>query len=212
MRPSSSGLRVAVLVLVVGLLAACGGDDTDAVPVEDTGGTEDTVDESPPDTEDTTDDTTDAGAAPAADACSLLDADFLDDTFEGVDGMFGDPYEFQEPLQQSPTAFCSWKDGPSGQSIELTVEDAATAEVDDHSGRIRDPDFEPDVEPTDGPGTKSVLLFDTEFAGEQFEPYYYGYFFVEGEAAVFIELSGLDIGADALRTLADEADARLLAG
>jgi hypothetical protein len=180
--PSSPGLRVAVLVLVVGLLAACGGDDTDAVPVEDTGGTEDTVDESPPDTEDTT------------------------------DGMFGEPYEFQEPLQQSPTAFCSWKDGPSGQSIELTVEDAATAEVDDHSGRIRDPDFEPDVEPTDGPGTKSVLLFDTEFAGEQFEPYYYGYFFVEGEAAVFIELSGLDIGADALRTLADEADARLLAG
>lgn len=217
MRPSSRHLRV-LLVLTIGLVAACGGDnDSDAaVPTDDTStedtSTQDTSTESPPDTGDTTDDTSDIGPAPVADACALLDADFLNETFAGQTGTFGEPFDFQAPLQESPSEFCSWKDGPTGLALQITVEDAATAETDDHSGRAYNLDVEPTVQPQDGPGEKAVLLIDEAFDDAGGASLAYGYFFVEGDVAVFVETVGLDIGAEALRALADEVDARLLAG
>ncbi len=222
MRPSPRHLRV-LLVLAVGLVAACGGDDDSdaAVPTEDTvtedtgtedTGTEDTGTESPPETEGTTDDTSDGAAPLVADACALLDADFLNETFEGQTGTFGEPFDFQASLQEPPSDFCSWKDVPTGLALQVTVEDAATTETDDHSDRAYNLDVEPTVQPQDGPGEKAVLLIDEAFDDAGGAGLAYGYFFVEGDVAVFVETVGLDIGAEALRTLADEADARLLAG
>ncbi len=217
-----------VLVLVaVFAMSACGDDDDvasdppdtviedattppedDADDANDSGDTSDTSD-----TSDTgSDEPEDPGETVVADACSLLDADFLNDTFEGQTGTFGDPYDFREPLQESPSEFCSWKDTATTLTLQITVEDAATAETDDHSGRTYNIDEEPTVEPQDGPGTKAVLLVDTAFVESGGDGFPYGFFFVEGDVAVFVETVGLKIGAEGLRTLADEADARLLAG
>ncbi len=206
-------LRVAFIVLVTLTLAmaACGGDDdTDvATPLDDTSDdTGSSADESDPAGDD------DDGAASTyggTDACSLLDEDFLNETLDGQTTNFGDPFQFQAPLGTEPAATCSWKDS-SGLSVQLTIEPTAEAETDDHSGRAYNIDEEPTVEPQDGPGEKAVLLIDKAFDDLGSDGFPYGYFFVEGDDTVFIETVGLDVSAAALRTFADEADRRLLAG
>ncbi len=197
------------IALVFGLsVAACGGSDgevasTDTVPSP-------TTEFSETDDQDSAEPTAEA---PIADACALLDEAFLDQALAGVESTFGGPLDFQEPLQESPSAFCSWKDASNGLSIQLTIEPTATAETDDHSGRSYNIDVEPVVEPQDGPGTKAVLLIDTAFSDLlDDDGLAYGYFFVEGEVTAFVETVGLDMGAENLRVLAEEVDARLLAG
>ena len=204
---SRAWLALATLLFV----AACGGggDDDAATPDGTTVGSDaapDTSDSAPDSTPDTT------GAASPGRACGLLDETFLDDTFADEQGTFGDPYDFGAGVGSPDGLTCTWDDGSTGLSLRLTLEDAASAETDDHSGRAYNIDVEPVVEPQDGPGEKAVLLVDqatSDLGGEGFP---YGYFFVEGDDAVFIETVGLDVGADKLRTLADEAAAHIAEG
>lgn len=219
LRATRRALFIASLVVAFSLLAACGAssdedDATDVVPVDTTTEVDpgSPTDDDVPDDDAATDDTTDVGGDElVADACSLLDADLLDAAFDGVESTFGGPLDFNEPLQSEPSEFCTWPVG-GGLSLSLTVEDASSAETQDHSGRAYNLDVEPVVEPQDGPGTEAVLLIDEAFVDSGLSGLTYGYFFVEGDVAVFIESTGFDAGSDALRVLADEADARLLAG
>lgn len=196
------------IALVSGLsVAACGGSDgevasTDTVPSPTTEFSETEGQNSAEPTAET----------PIADACALLDEAFLDQALAGVESTFGGVLDFQEPLQESPSEFCSWKDASNGLSIQLTIEPTATAETDDHSGRGYNIDVEPVVEPQDGPGTKAVVLIDTAFTDLGLDGLAYGYFFVEGEVTAFVETVGLDMGAENLRVLAEEVDARILSG
>lgn len=198
-------VRVSFPAAALVLLAACGGSDDDpsSAPPTDPQPADTSTSAAPTEAEPTE-------AAPVADACSLLDEEFLTTELSGVRGSFdGTPLDFQQPLQASPTDYCEWKDATGAFSVRLSVEDAASAETDDHSERAYNIDVEPTVEPQDGPGEKSVILLDTAFEGLGSGPLAYGFFFVEGDAAVFIFGSGLDMGSDVLRTLADEADSRL---
>ena len=147
--------------------------------------------------------------APVADACAALDDVYLDETLAGVESTFGGPLDFQPSIQESPSAFCSWTDATSGLSLQLTLEPAAAADVDDHGERAYNIDVEPVVEPQDGPGTKAVLLLDDAFADLGGDPFAYGYFFVLDDVTAFIETVGLEIGADNLRVLADEVAAHI---
>lgn len=201
------------MILVLMAIAACGGDDSDGAAPDDTG-SDTSVDEPAGDVaEPDTTESPDPGEATfgGTDACSLLDEDFLDDTLDGSTNNFGEPFDFQAPSSPAPSATCSWTD-TSGLSVQLTVEPTAESETQDHSGRAYNIDVEPTVEPQDGPGTDAVLLVDTAFDDLGSDGFPYGYFFVEGDDAVFIETVGLDVGAEALRAFADEADRRLLAG
>lgn len=206
MRMIAASVKFPVLLVIWLSLAACG--ESDGSAVIDTGAPIPTDANS---TEAPSDEPT-AEPAPIADACALLDEQFLDQALAGVESTFGGLLDFQDPIQESPTEFCSWSDASAGLSIQLTVEPAATAETDDHSGRGYNIDVEPVVEPQDGPGTKAVLLIDTAFVELGSDGLAYGYFFVEGEVAAFVETVGLDAGGDSLRALADEIDARLLGG
>lgn len=142
--------------------------------------------------------------------CALLDDEYLDTTLAGVESTFGGALDFQPHAQAAPSEFCSWKDVTGAMSIQLKLEDAATAAIDDHSGRAYNMDVEPLVEPQDGPGEYAVILVDTAFADVR-EGFAYGYFFVQDGVAVFITTVGLEIGRDMLRVVADEASARLAA-
>lgn len=200
MPPAMVRAIFATAVLVV--LSACGGsgDKPSSAPPTDPQPAETTTSAAPTE------------AAPVADACSLLDKEFLTKELSGVRGSFdGTPLDFREPLQTSPTAYCEWKDASGAFSIRLTVEDSSVSETEDHSGRAYNIDVEPTVEPQDGPGEKAVILLDTAFVKTGNDPLAYGFFFVEGDAAVFIRGTGLDMGTDVLQTLADEADTRLTA-
>lgn len=150
-----------------------------------------------------------AGAGVVGDACALLDEEYLNSALAGVESTFGGALEFQEPLQTPPSAFCSWRDASGGISIELLLEDAATSETGDHSERTYNIDVEPTVELQDGPGENAVLLVDTAFTDLGSEGLPYGYFFVADGIAVYVKAVGVDIGRDMLRTLADEASARM---
>ncbi len=147
-------------------------------------------------------------AASPVDACALLDKEFLNETLGEVDSTFGGSLDFQDPIQQSPSAFCTWKTA-SSETIQLTIEPATTAETDDHSGRAYNIDEPPQVDPQDGPGTKAVLLTDTAFADVGGDGLAYGYFFVEGDLAVFVETQSFEAGAANLRAIAEEVHARL---
>ncbi len=221
------GRRMAIATLL--LVAACGGgdgggDDGLAAPagtvVDAVGDTSPGADgslgagESPPDPTDATAATTapaDAGTGPApvADACALLDETFLNETFAGQTGMFGEPFEFREGGSSTDGLVCEWDDGSTGLSLRLIAEDAGTAETDDHSSRPYNIDVEPVVEPQDGPGEKAVLLVDKAFDDLGSDGFPYGYFFVQDGVAVYVKTVGLDVGAEGLRRLADEASTRL---
>jgi hypothetical protein len=152
--------------------------------------------------------------APAADivgdGCALLDDDYLDTALADVESTFGGPLDFRAHDQIAPSAFCSWKDVSGGLSIQIKLEDAATSEIDDHTGRAYNIDSDPVVEPQDGPGQNAVVLVDNAFADVRGEGFAYGYFFVDSGVTVFLTTPGLEIGRDMLRVLADEAHARLM--
>lgn len=143
------------------------------------------------------------------DACALLDEAFLDSALESVEAPFGGRLDFQDHLQSAPSEYCSWADPTIPAEIQVTLEDASTAELDDHSERAFNIDVDPVVEPQDGPGEKAVILLDTAFEKSGSEPLAYGYFFVSSGTAVFVKVTFVDIGRDLLRVIADEADARI---
>ena len=130
---------------------------------------------------------------------------------QGATTMVGTPFEFQQPLSTAPGAFCSWPEASTGLSLQLTLEPTATSAIDDHSGRAHNLDVEPVPVAQDGPGTDAVLLTDPAFDDQAAEPFPYGYFHVSGDVTVFVKTSGLDVGADNLRAMADEAAVRLAA-
>lgn len=72
--------------------------------------------------------------------------------------------------------------------------------------------MQPVAVPQDGPGTSAVLLTDPAFDSSSDEDFAYGYFFVADEVTVFAESVGLDLGAEMLRAMADEAADRIAAG
>lgn len=202
-------LPVAALVaLSMLLLGACAGDDTpQPLPTDPSGTPDDEASAAPP-----TEDDEPTPAATDRDACALLDEAFLNDQLAGTQTVFGSDFEFQPPLQTAPTDFCSWQEANTSLPLQLTLESAATSEIYDHSGRAYNLDVEPVPVPQDGPGTAAVLLTDPAFAGAGQEDFAYGYFFLAEEVTVYVESVGLDIGADNLRALADEAATRLDAG
>ena len=57
-----------------------------------------------------------------------------------------------------------------------------------------------------------MLLTDPAFAGSSDGDLPYGYFFVAEDVTVFVKSVGLEVGAEKLRAMADEAAARLAAG
>ena len=128
---------------------------------------------------------------------------------EGETTMLGTPYDFQEPLNSSPSDYCAWKEGGSGLDLRLTLEPTATSSIDDHTGRGYNLDVDPVPVPQDGPGTSAVLLTDPAFADSGEENFAYGYFYVAGEVTVFLKSVGLDFGAERLRAMADETARRL---
>ncbi|CAN5849839.1 hypothetical protein BH24ACT8_BH24ACT8_17340 [soil metagenome] len=221
--------RSAPALIVLGALTACGGeaDTPDAGAPTTPAPTESTVAETssepvPASSEESssaddgqgaeadTEDPGGGGAAPGVgDACALLDTRVLDTVMEGSTTMLGTPFEFAEPIQESPSEFCSWKETNTGLWLQLTLEPAAISAVDDHSGRAYNIDVEPTPVAQDGPGSDAVLLIDTAFDEVGGEGFAYGYFFVAGEVTVFVESVGLDLGEDGLRALADEAASRL---
>lgn len=143
------------------------------------------------------------------DACALLDEAFLDAALASVEAPFGGQLDFQQPLQTPPSAYYSWKDPSIPVEIQIYLEDAATAELDDHRDRAFTLDVDPVVEPQDGPGEKAVILLDPAFEKLGSEPLPYGYFFVEGGLAVFVNVTFVDIGPELLRDVANEVDARI---
>lgn len=208
LRPTAPAL------IVLGALTACAGeaDTPDAAAPTTPTQTESTADEAdsgPEGTEADTEDPASEEAAPVGDACALLDVTFLDSAMEGSTTMLGTPFEFAEPIQESPSEFCSWKETNTTLSLQLTLESTATSAVEDHSGRAYNIDVEPTAVAQDGPGTDAVLLVDEAFDKVGGEGFPYGYFFVAGDVTVFIETVGLDVGEDGLRALADEAASRL---
>lgn len=152
---------------------------------------------------------TPADAAPVGDACALLDEAFLDAALVGVEAPFGGALDFQEAVQTQPSAYCAWKDPSIPAEVQIRLEDAATAELDDHRDRAFNIDVDPVVEPQDGPGEKAVILVDTAFEKLGSEGLAYGYFFVANGLAVFVKVTFLDLGRDLLRVVADEVDARI---
>ncbi len=125
----------------------------------------------------------------------MLDPAFLNELLEGETTLFGTPYEFQEPLTAGPSDFCAWKEGSTSLSLQVTLEPAATSEIDDHSGRAYNIDVDPVPVPQDGPGTSAVLLTDPAFEGSGEGDFAYGYFFVAGRRHGVRESVGLDLGA-----------------
>lgn len=192
---SHSTVRASFVAGIILVLSACGGSDT--VPEASSTSEDSAVRETtqPP-----------ADASPVADACSVLDKAWLTTSLKGANR---GQLDFQEPIQTPPSAYCEWKDVTGAFAVRVTIEDSSTAETDDHSERAYNIDVDPTVAPQDGPGDKAVVLIDTAFASSGSDPLAYGYFFVAGEAAVFIETVGLDIGEPALRLLADEVHGRL---
>lgn len=207
---NSSRLRWKIAIATLLFVAACGGDDAgDSAAPDETSA--DVRDSAPGTIEPESSSVPSSSGTPesAGEACRLLDDAFLAETFAGQTGTFGDPYQFSTGVGSPDGLMCTWNDGSTGLSLRLTLEDAASAETEDHTDRAYNIDVEPIVEPQDGPGEKAVLLVDQaveDLGGGSFP---YGYFFVDGDVAVFIETVGLDIGADGLRKLADEASARL---
>ena len=199
----------AVTMALALLLVGCGG--------EKGGGTDaSTPDGVPPEQTSETAATDQPGAADddvtpstAGDACALLDVDYLNSLMEGETTMLGTPYDFQEPLNSSPSDYCAWKEGSSGLELRLTLEPTATSAIDDHTGRGYNLDVDPVPVPQDGPGTSAVLLTDPAFAESGEENFAYGYFYVADEVTVFVKSVGLDLGAERLREMADETARRL---
>ncbi len=217
MRSTQLHVTAAVGSLLL-LLVGCGGDadDPDAAPSQST---VDVTLSVPPEEGSETSPAPDAAATtnppdaePAGQACALLDDAFLNATFGDRVGTFGEPFEFGAGLASPDGLTCTWNDASTGLSLRITLESAATAQTDDHSGRAYNIDVEPLVEPQDGPGDKAVLLVDPAFGDLGGDGFPYGYFFVRDDLSVFVETVGLDIGADGLRLLADEAFTRLEAG
>lgn len=191
-------MRISVISVVAAvlILTACSSAppvDTTPEPVPATSGAEE------PEVE----------VAPVGDACGLLDEAFLEAALETVESPFGGPLDFQQPLQTSPSAYCSWSDPTIPAEISIQLEDAEIAELDDHSERAFNVDVDPVVEPQDGPGDKAVILVDTAFENAGGDELAYGYFFVENGLAVYLKVSFLDLGRDLLRVLADEVHARI---
>lgn len=144
------------------------------------------------------------------DACALLDDIYLDTTLADVESTFGGSLDFQPHGQTEPNDFCRWRDVTGAMSISVSLEDATITDIDDHSGRAYNIDVDPVVEPQEGPGESAVVLVDTAFADlREDEGFAYGYFFVQDGLAVFVRTTGLEIGRENLRVLADEVSARL---
>lgn len=215
--------QIAVSTLLAVLLSGCGsgGEATDpaAKPSSTTSQTATTTEESGS-TEPSTlvAEPTDAKSSDgepksaAGDACALLDRAYLNDLMQDETTMLGTPYAFQEPLGESPSSSCAWKEGSTGLTLQVTLEPATTSEIDDHSGRAYNIDVQPVAVPQDGPGTSAVLLTDPAFENSSDENFAYGYFFVADEVTVFVKSVGLDLGAKKLRAMADEAAERIAAG
>lgn len=199
---------ICVVTLLTILLSGCGGGDeavpAAAAPTSPASAREPTTGES-----ETTEETGDVAESAVRDACALLDPAYLDDLMQGEKTMTGTPYGFQEPLNQSPSDFCAWKEGSTGLALQVTLEPTATSAIDDHSGRAYNLDVEPVPVPQDGPGTSAVLLTDPAFADDSDENFAYGYFFVMGDVTVFVESAGLDLGSKKLRAIADETADRI---
>ena len=199
---------IAVATPLVFLLAGCAGSSDDEATADPTGaaseqepGAQDSEEAPSPDPGD--------AEPPVGDACALWDPAYLDELMEGETTIFGTPYEFQEPLTEGPSAFCAWKEGSTGLSVQVTLEPAATSEIDDHTGRAYNLDVDPVVVPQDGPGTSAVLLTDPAFEDGTAGNFAYGYFFVADDVTVFVESVGLELGENALRSMAEEAADRL---
>lgn len=154
---------------------------------------------------------TDTDKETTGQACALLDDAYLNAALAGQTGTFGDPYQFLTGSGSADGLTCSWQDAATGLTLRITLEDAASAQTADHTGRAYNIDVDPVVEPQDGPGEQAVLLIDPAFGDLGGDGFPYGYFFVAGAMTVFVESVGLDVGADALRKLADEASSRLTA-
>ena len=203
-----TGLVVASLSLAF-LLVGCGGADPGpAAETSSAAPAPEPTSEAPA----TTEPSEDAPAPAAGDACALLDPAFLNDLFEDETTLLGTPYEFQEPVTASPSEFCVWKEASTSLSLQVTLESAATSQIEDHSERAYNLDVEPVPVPQDGPGTSAALLTDPAFEGSGNGTFAYGYFFVADDVTVYVESVGLDLGAPSLRALADEAAARLATG
>ncbi|MDO5740818.1 MAG: hypothetical protein Q4P07_11810 [Ornithinimicrobium sp.] len=209
--------------LIVGavLLSGCGGGEGAADPGAEPSSsatheemmTGESPDASTPVAQSTASESTDGGSVPVAgEPCALLDPAYLNDLMQGEKTMLGTPYEFQEPLRRGPRPSCAWEEGSTGLKLRLTLESAATSLIDDHSGRAYNIDVEPVAVPQNGPGTSAVLLTDPAFAAASDDNFAYGYFFVADEVTVFVESVGLDLGAEKLRAMADEAADRIADG
>ena len=208
MRPALLGVLTSLSLLMAG----CGGGsdvaETTSDPTSAGAGQEPSTQESNkvPDSEP-------SQAEPAVgDACALLDPAYLNSLMKGETTLFGTSYEFQEPLTQSPSAFCVWKEGTTGLALQVTLEPAATSKIDDHRGRAYNIDVEPVPVPQNGPGTSAVLLTDPAFEDSTDENLAYGYFFVADDVTVFVESVGLDLGEEKLRAMAEETADRLATG
>ncbi|MEO7422692.1 MAG: hypothetical protein ABIU87_09895 [Ornithinibacter sp.] len=156
--------------------------------------------------------TSEEPAPVGGDACALLEPAVLDAVMEGEKTMLGTAFEFREGLPAPSGGFCTWKEGNTGLSVQLTLEPTATAEVEDHSGRAYNIDVEPEVEPQDGPGTSAVLLTDPAFKDSTGSTVPYGYFFVLGDQTIYVKSVGLGLDGAQLRALAEEAATALPAG
>lgn len=194
------------------LLSGCGGGEDGAETAPEPTSSEASQEPSTQGSDEVPDPVPSEAEPAAGDACALLDPAYLNDLMEGESTLFGTPYEFAEPLTQGPSAFCAWKETETGLTLQVTLEPAATSEIDDHSERAYNIDVEPVPVPQDGPGTSAALLTDPAFEGSTDESFAYGYFFVADEVTVFVESVGLDLGAEKLRAMADEASDRLATG
>lgn len=141
---------------------------------------------------------TDTDKETTGQACALLDDAYLNAALAGQTGTFGDPYQFLTGSGSADGLTCSWQDAATGLTLRITLEDAASAQTADHTGRAYNIDVDPVVEPQDGPGEQAVLLIDPAFGDLGGDGFPYGYFFVAGAMTVFVESVGLDVGADAL--------------
>lgn len=191
------------------LLASCGGGEDVAETAAEPTSAETAQEPSTQESDEVPDPESSEAEPAVGDACALLDPAYLNGLMQGESTLLGTPYEFQEPLTQSPSAFCAWKEGTTGLALQVTLEPAATSEIDDHGGRAYNIDVEPVPVPQDGPGTSAVLLTDPAFEDSADENFAYGYFFVADDVTVFVESVGLDLGEEKLRAMADEAADRL---
>ncbi len=206
-------LLLAVATPLVFLLVGCAGSSDDKTTADATGtASERERERDAPESEETPTQEPSGAESPVGDACALWGPAFLDELMQGETTIVGASYEFQEPLNESPSAFCAWKEKSTGLAVQVTLEPAATSEIDDHTGRAYNIDVDPVVVPQDGPGTSAVLLMDPAFEGSTDGNLAYGYFFVAGDVTVFVESVGLEVGESALRSMAGEAADRLAAG